>query len=99
MTDATQVAPKHLRYRLGPGSPPEHPQKVMKELGITYALSQPHSFGDQWWFWGCEGVPEILPSYLSALNLDPQEQIGRFLSKEQADIIAAGLSPKESTGG
>jgi hypothetical protein len=43
--------------------------------------------GDQWWFWNCENIPEPLPEHFSALDLDPMEQIGWGLSKEDAEKI------------
>jgi hypothetical protein len=51
----------------------EHPQKVMKDLGITYEDATPQSIADQWWFWNCENVPDTLPRYLSELNVDPKK--------------------------
>lgn len=76
----------HLRYDLGMGSPcpDEHPQKVMKTLGITYQHATPQTLGDQWWFWDCENVPNPLPGYLSILNIDPHKAIGWGLSEQQA---------------
>jgi hypothetical protein len=64
-----------------------HPQTVMKELGITYQHSTPQSMGDQWWFWNCENLPEILPKYLTEMKNDPMECIGYGLSKETAERI------------
>lgn len=77
---------RHLRYSLYE-SPSEHPQVVMKQLGITYQRATPQSLGDQWWFWNCENVPDILPSYLEDLNLLPIDCIGYGLSKEDAEEI------------
>jgi len=65
----------------------KHAQKRMKELGITYQHATPQSLGDQWWFWNCENVPEVLPEDLTELNLDPMEYIGFGLSKEDAEKI------------
>lgn len=64
-----------------------HAQKVMKELGITYQHSTPHSLGDQYWFWDCENIPDKLPEYLSELDLDPMECIGFGLNKDEAKRI------------
>jgi len=64
-----------------------HAQIVMKELGITYQHATPQSMGDQWWFWNCQGNTDDLPEYLSELELDPMGQIGRGLSKEDAERI------------
>lgn len=41
-----------------------HPQKAMKELGITYSKAVPQSIADQWWFYDCENVPDKLPPFL-----------------------------------
>jgi hypothetical protein len=76
----------HLRFKLYDYSGP-HPQIQMKELGITYQISTPQSMGDQWWFWCCENVPDKLPSYLEVMNLNPMEQIGFGLSKQEAEHI------------
>lgn len=65
----------------------DHPQKVMKELGITYQHATPQSIADQWWFWNCENIPEQLPPYLKFMDLNPMEQIGWGLSKEDAEKI------------
>ena len=66
----------------------EHPQRMMKRLGITYQHSTPQSMGDQWWFWNCENVPDPLPDHTSILECnDPMEMIGWGLSKEDAEKI------------
>ena len=74
---------KHLRYWMH-GSPSEHPQKVMRELGITYQHATSQSIGDQWWFWNCENMPDSLPEYLEYADWDPMKCIGWGLSKEDA---------------
>ena len=65
----------------------EHPQLVMKKLGISYQHATPQTICDQWWFWNCENVPEPLPEHFSILDLNPMEQIGWGLSKEDAEKI------------
>ncbi len=66
----------------------EHPQRMMKRLGITYQHSTPQSMGDQWWFWNCENVPDPLPDHTSILECnDPMEMVGWGLSKEDAEKI------------
>lgn len=67
-----------------------HPQEYMKELGITYQHATPQSIGDQWWFWNCENVPNVLPEALSWLKLKPMEQVGWGLSDKDAMNIANG---------
>jgi len=64
-----------------------HPQKAMKELGIEYTNATPQSIGDQWWFWNCSNLPESIPPFLTELKLDPMDQIGFGLSKEEAESI------------
>ncbi len=83
---------KHLRLNCYYTT--EHPQKLMKDLGITYQHATPQSIADQWWFWNCENIPDELPEYLEELTsypdnkpLDPMEQIGWGLSKEDAEKI------------
>lgn len=82
---------KHLRFdvswALYNGVKQDHPQKVMQELGITYQHATPQSIADQWWFWNCENIPEQLPPYLEVMDLNPMEQIGWGLSKEDAEKI------------
>jgi hypothetical protein len=82
---------KHLRFdvlwSLYNNVKQDHPQKVMKELGITYQHATPQSIADQWWFWNCENIPEQLPPYLEVMDLNPMEQIGWGLSKEDAEKI------------
>ena len=64
-----------------------HPQKAMEELGITYRHATPQSIADQWWFWGCDSLPKELPPFLTELNLDPRDFVGRGLSQEDVDRI------------
>jgi len=73
-----------------------HPQKAMKELGITYQHTTPQSMGDQWWFWNCEGLPEVLPPFLSELDLDPMKCIGFGLNQEKAEAIRDYTSEGET---
>lgn len=42
----------------------EHPQIIMRKLGITYTASEPQSIADCWFFYGCENTPNPLPKYL-----------------------------------
>lgn len=89
----------HLRFEVY-GSPNDHPQKVMKKLGITYQYAVPQSIADQWWFFNCENLPEKLPEYLYELRnfktgewLNPHELIGHGLDKEMADNIVSYKNP------
>ena len=68
---------------------PEHPQILMAELGIGYNHASVQGCADQWWFLGCENMPEKLPSFLTELKLT-QEQAVKYagLSEEEAAICA-----------
>jgi len=79
---------KHLRYKI-PHTEESlgHPQNVMKRLCITYQHATPQTMGDQWWFWNCENLPDVLPDHITELALDPMECIGHGLSKEEAEKI------------
>ena len=61
----------NLRYDLY-GAPSEHPQTVMRQLGITYVAGTPQTMGDCWWFWGCQNAPAVLPVYLKELPFGPK---------------------------
>ena len=82
---------KNLRYSLATAQmlcgEKRHAQVVMEELGITYTHSTPQSMFDQWWFWNCDNIPDILPKYLNILKIDPINAIGNGLSKEDAEKI------------
>ena len=72
----------HLRYSLMYGmlesekdAPTDHPEVVMQMLGITYQHATPQPIGDQWWFWNCKNVPNLLPPFLGLLDLDQAEWI------------------------
>lgn len=72
---------------------PEHPQTVMDDLGISYKNATVQSCADQWWFWGCEGVPEKLPRFLTKLEVTPKQAIGYGLSmKDATPEIARSLN-------
>ena len=64
-----------------------HPQKAMKELGITYTNATPQSMGDQWWFWNCESLPDNLPPFLTEMKNNPMEMIGYGLNQKEAESI------------
>ena len=84
------VRRSHLRFCIrtaDESGAKNHPQQVMKELGITYQHATPQTMGDQWWFWNCENMPEELPPYLEVADWNPMEMIGWGLSKENAEAI------------
>lgn len=64
-----------------------HPQKVMRDLGITYQYSVSQSISDSWEFWNCENIPEEMPEALRVANWNPMERIGWGLSQEMAEKI------------
>lgn len=72
-----------------------HPQKVMKDLGITYKLSTPQSVYDEWWFWLPENLPDELPEFLTVKEVNPMDAIGDGLSKQMADILLAEFKEQE----
>jgi hypothetical protein len=76
----------NLRYYLQ-GSPNEHAQTVMKQMGITYQQAVPQSIADQWWFFNCENVPDELPAYIEPLTNDPMSLVGYGLTEEDARKI------------
>ena len=65
-----------------------HPQIGMRELGISYEHSTPQSIGDCWWFWDCKNIPDILPPYLTYIDLDPMECIGFGLDEATAKRLS-----------
>ncbi len=65
-----------------------HPQKVMRELGITYQHATPQSMFDMWQFWNCENIPDELPAHITEFKRDPMDMIGYGLSESDAKKIA-----------
>lgn len=49
----------------------EHPQKVMKNLGIRYEKAVPNMMGDCWDFLNVSNIPDKLPAYLEELKANP----------------------------
>lgn len=86
---------KHLRFNTYT-CPNEHPQVVMKRLGITYYHATPQSMGDQWWFWNCENIPDPLPEYITELVMDPLKAVGHGLSEQEARDIISIMNARES---
>ena len=81
---------KHLRFDMRDAyesGATKHPQKVIKELGITYQHATPIMIADQWWFWNCENIPNPLPPYLEVADWNPMHWIGWPLSREDAEKI------------
>lgn len=73
--------------------PDGHPQKIMRDIGITYSKSTPDSMNDRWVFWNCKNIPHDLPKFLRLLpsGFDPLLMVGHGLSSEDAkDIANAG---------
>jgi hypothetical protein len=81
----------HLRYdymTANTDGEDKHAQEVMKELGITYQYCTPQSICDQFWFWNCENIPEVLPDFITELKIDdPMKFVGWGLSEENAKKI------------
>jgi hypothetical protein len=87
----------HLRYTSYFGGPTEHPQALMRALGIKYEIAVPQSVADQWWFFNCTSVPDPLPPYLTELQITPCQAVGLGLTQEMAEQLERRASP--STGG
>jgi len=45
-----------------------HPQKIMRQLGASYEVAEPHPIADVWLFFGCTNLPDPLPLYLSRMK-------------------------------
>jgi len=81
---------KHLRFDMRgayEAGKHAHPQKTMKDLGITYQHATPQSIADCWIFWNCDNIPETLPSYIEEAEIDPMDFVGFGLSEEMATSI------------
>lgn len=66
----------------------EHPQKILKDLGVTYKKAVPQSIADCWWFFGVENLPSELPSEIEIKDFgDLNRLIGYGLSKEDVDLL------------
>lgn len=86
----------HLALDIPYDGSKEHPQHIMKRLGISYQHSTPQSIADQWWFWNCENIPDPLPKNIRVLDItDPAEMISYGLSKEIAEKIRDYTSPSQ----
>lgn len=62
-----------------------HPQKVMRDLGITYKKAVPQGIGNQWWFFDVQGD-------LSQLHKDLYEV--KF-KDDLSELIGYGLSVQD----
>ncbi len=65
----------HLRYCMHGAyiaGEKDHPQKVMKAIGIEYERAIPQSIGDQWWFLHCSNLPVELPEFLTMMELSDE---------------------------
>lgn len=63
---------KHLRYCMMSAYQAgikEHPQEVMKALGIGYEKSIPQSIGDQWWFLNVTTDGHLPPPFLTDMKV------------------------------
>lgn len=64
-----------------------HPQEVMKKLGIAYTVAVTQSIADMWQFWGCENVPDNLPSFLKVADYGNPRGKYKCLSDNEVDKI------------
>lgn len=65
----------------------EHPQDVMKKLGIKYYHAVPQSLNDSWEFWLPKNIPDSLPSFLNIVELNPFDRVGWGLDEKLAKLI------------
>lgn len=65
----------------------EHPQKLMKDFGITYEIAIPSTVYDCWWFLNCKNVPKKLPQFLEKYTQGIEKLVGHGLSQEQATYL------------
>lgn len=71
----------------------EHPQRLLKRLGIKYAIAVPQTIADCWQFYLCEYDPDTIPDHIYIENgIDPHKRIGYGLSPEDAAKISAWMS-------
>ncbi|EKS6329487.1 TPA: hypothetical protein ACTYBD_000352 [Enterobacter hormaechei] len=61
----------------------KHAQTIMSELGITWREQIPDSASDSWKFYGCDNIPEKLPSFVSVYEMT------------EWDYKLSGLSPQQ----
>lgn len=54
----------------------EHPQKLLRRLGVTYFKAVPQSLGECWWFFNCRSLPDPLPA---ALQVRDFGDLGRLV--------------------
>ena len=80
---------KHLKVCYGRGVD-KHAQTIMKDLKISYQYCTPQPMGDQFWFWNCKNIPDILPYYMKPLEVNPLDYVGFGLSKKRAEDIIKG---------
>ena len=59
----------------------------MKDLGITYKYAVAQSVADQWWFFCCENVPDVLPERLTVMDSDVYGLVGWGLNQFMANDI------------
>ena len=78
-------------YGLGGQEVPEvykqHPQKAMRELGISYERAVANSLHDCWWFINCSNVPNPLPPFLTVMDYPISDLVGHGLTQQEADQL------------
>ena len=60
----------NIIYNRDKNAPVDHPEIIMKHLGITYNVSM-QFFPDLWVFRDCENIPHKLPTYLQETESVP----------------------------
>lgn len=76
---------KHLRISWYDIDVRDNPSQIMRDLGIWYFISVPHTISDHTDFWCCMNVPEVLPTFIKERG--SPEGPGYGLTKQQFEII------------
>lgn len=63
----------------------QHPQKVLRDLGITYKKAVPQSIGNQWWFFDVHGDLDKLHKDLYEIKF----------KDDLSELIGYGLCPQD----
>lgn len=76
---------KHLRISWYDIAAAGNPPQLMRDLGIWYFISVPHTISDHTDFWCCMNVPDKLPPFITERG--SPEGPGYGLTKQQFEII------------
>ena len=67
----------------------EHPQKILKDNGITYSWAVCQPICDSWWFFNIKGVLNKLPKQLYKIHDfgDLNKLVGYGLAQDTVDYL------------